>query len=75
MFELTPGRSQTYPQSFLGGYRDFVHADAYGGYNAVHGEFIYLTAHAAHSVRTSPSAGRQAWRARSPLLSWFPAIH
>jgi hypothetical protein len=36
LFDLTPGRSQTYPQAFLAGYRGFVHADAYDGYNAVH---------------------------------------
>jgi transposase len=37
LFDLTAGRSQTYPQAFLAGYRGFVHADAYDGYNAVHG--------------------------------------
>jgi transposase len=42
LFDLTPGRSQTYPQSFLGGYRGFVHADAYDGYNAVHGNVRHL---------------------------------
>jgi transposase len=36
LFDLTAGRSQTFPQAFLGGYRGFVHADAYDGYNAVH---------------------------------------
>ena len=37
LFDLTAGRSQTFPQQFLVGYRGFVHADAYDGYNAVHG--------------------------------------
>jgi hypothetical protein len=36
LFDLTAGRSQTFPQRFLAGYRGFVHADAYDGYNAVH---------------------------------------
>jgi transposase len=36
LFDLTPGRGQIYPQTFLAGYRGFVHADAYDGYNAVH---------------------------------------
>jgi transposase len=42
LFDLTAGRSQTYPQAFLAGYRGFVHADAYDGYNAVHGNFRHL---------------------------------
>jgi hypothetical protein len=42
LFDFTPGRSQTYPQSFLAGYRGFVHADAYDGYNAVHGNVRHL---------------------------------
>ena len=33
LFDLTAGRSQTFPQHFLDGYRGFVHADAYDGYN------------------------------------------
>jgi hypothetical protein len=37
LFDLTPGRSQGFPQAFLAGYKGFVHADAYDGYNAVHG--------------------------------------
>jgi transposase/uncharacterized coiled-coil protein SlyX len=42
LFDLTPGRSQTYPQAFLAGYRGFVHADAYDGYNAVHNNVRHL---------------------------------
>jgi transposase len=42
LFDLTPGRSQAYPQRFLAGYRGFVHADAYDGYNAVHGNVRHL---------------------------------
>jgi hypothetical protein len=36
LFDLTAGRSQTFPQAFLAGYKGFIHADAYDGYNAVH---------------------------------------
>jgi transposase len=42
LFDLTPGRSQNYPQSFLAGYRGFVHADAYDGYNAVHNNVRHI---------------------------------
>ena len=42
LFDLTAGRSQTFPQRFLAGYRGFVHADAYDGYNAVHGNVRHL---------------------------------
>jgi transposase len=42
LFDLTAGRSQTFPQAFLSGYRGFVHADAYDGYNAVHGDVRHL---------------------------------
>lgn len=42
LFDLTAGRSQTFPQTFLAGYRGFVHADAYDGYNAVHGNIRHL---------------------------------
>lgn len=42
LFDLTPGRSQTYPQAFLAGYQGFVHADAYDGYNAVHENVRHL---------------------------------
>jgi transposase len=37
VFDLTAGRSQEFPMRFLDGYRGFVHADAYAGYNPVHG--------------------------------------
>ena len=40
LFDVTAGRSQTFPQRFLAGYRGFVHADGYDGYNAVHGNVI-----------------------------------
>jgi energy-coupling factor transporter ATP-binding protein EcfA2 len=36
LIDLTAGRRQEFPQRFLAGYRGFVHADAYDGYNAVH---------------------------------------
>jgi transposase len=42
LFDLTAGRSQTYPQQFLGGYLGFVHADAYDGYNGVHNDVRHL---------------------------------
>ena len=42
LFDLTAGRSQTFPQAFLAGYRGFVHADAYDGYNAVHDNVRHL---------------------------------
>jgi transposase len=42
LFDLTAGRSQTFPQAFLSGYRGFVHADAYDGYNGVHGNIRHL---------------------------------
>jgi len=42
LFDLTAGRSQTFPQRFLDGYRGFVHADAYDGYNAVHNNVRHL---------------------------------
>jgi len=42
LFEFTGVRSQTFPQAFLGGYRGFVHADAYDGYNGVHGNVRHL---------------------------------
>jgi transposase len=42
LFDLTAGRSQTFPQAFLAGYGGFVHADAYDGYNAVHGNVRHL---------------------------------
>lgn len=42
LFDLTAGRRQEFPQAFLGGYRGFVHADAYDGYNGVHGNVRHL---------------------------------
>jgi hypothetical protein len=42
VFDLTAGRNQTFPQAFVSGYRGFVHADAYDGYNAVHGNVRHL---------------------------------
>jgi transposase len=36
------GRSQTFPQRFLEGYRGFIHADAYDGFNAVHNNIRHL---------------------------------
>jgi transposase len=42
LFDLTPGRRQGFPQAFLAGYKGFVHADAYDGYNAVHGNVRHL---------------------------------
>ena len=42
LFDLTAGRSQTFPQRFLEGYRGFIHADAYDGYNAVHNNLRHL---------------------------------
>lgn len=38
VFDLTDGRGQEYPRRFLGEYRGFVQADAYAGYNPVHGD-------------------------------------
>jgi hypothetical protein len=42
LFDLTAGRSQAFPQAFLVGYRGFVHADAYDGYNAMHHHLRHL---------------------------------
>ena len=42
LFDLTAGRSQTFPQAFLASYKGFVHADAYDGYNAVHNNIRHL---------------------------------
>jgi transposase len=36
VLELTVGRQHEYPEKFLAGYRGFVHADGYTGYNAVY---------------------------------------
>jgi transposase len=37
VFDLTPGRGKEYPEALLAGYSGYVHADAYAGYNGVHG--------------------------------------
>jgi len=42
VFDFTPGRGEDHPAKFLAGYRGFVHADAYAGYNAVHGGTRHL---------------------------------
>jgi transposase/uncharacterized coiled-coil protein SlyX len=42
LFDLTAGRSQTFPHALLSRYRGFIHADAYDGYNAVHGNVRHL---------------------------------
>ena len=42
LFDFTAGRSQNFPQAFLGGYKGFIHADAYDGYNAVHRNVRHL---------------------------------
>jgi transposase len=41
-FDLTAGRSQNFPQTFLAGYKGFIHADAYDGYHAVHNNVRHL---------------------------------
>jgi hypothetical protein len=42
LFDFTAGRRHEFPQAFLAGYRGFVHADAYDGYNAVHNNLRHL---------------------------------
>lgn len=42
LFDLTAGRRHEFPQQFLAGYKGFVHADAYDGYNAVHDNVRHL---------------------------------
>jgi transposase len=42
LFDLTAGRSQTFPQAFLAGYHGFIHADGYDGFNAVHNNIRHL---------------------------------
>jgi transposase len=37
VFDFTSGRGEEHPAKFLQGYTGFVHADAYSGYNAIHG--------------------------------------
>jgi transposase len=36
VFDLSPGRQQEFPEKFLAGYRGFLHADGYPGYNALY---------------------------------------
>jgi hypothetical protein len=36
VFDLSPGHQQEYPQKFLAGYRGFIHADGYAGYNPLY---------------------------------------
>ena len=42
LFDFTAGRSQNFPRTFLAGYKGFIHADAYDGYNAVHHNVRHL---------------------------------
>ena len=42
LFDLTAGRSQNFPQTFLAGYKGFIHSDAYDGYNAVYRNVRHL---------------------------------
>lgn len=37
LFDFTSGRGEEHPAKFLAGYRGFVHADGYAGYNVIHG--------------------------------------
>ena len=36
VFDLSVGRQQEFPEKFLAGYRGFIHADAYAGYNPLY---------------------------------------
>lgn len=36
VFDLTHGRQQEFPAKFLAGYRSFIHADGYAGYNPLY---------------------------------------
>lgn len=36
LFDFTAGRRKEFPLAFLAGFKGFVHADGYDGYNAVH---------------------------------------
>jgi transposase len=36
VFDLTTGRQQDFPEKFLGGYRGYLHADGYAGYNPIY---------------------------------------
>ena len=42
VFDLTAGRGEEHPAKFLNGYRGFLQADGYAGYNAVHGHERHL---------------------------------
>lgn len=37
IFEYQPGRSGKYPQEFLKGFNEYLHTDAYSGYNKIPG--------------------------------------
>src|SRR5262249_61506473 len=36
VFDLSPGHLQEFPENFLAGYRGFIHADGYAGYNPLY---------------------------------------
>jgi transposase len=36
VFDLSPGHQQEFPEKFLAGYRGFIHADGYSGYNPLY---------------------------------------
>ena len=36
VFDFTAGRQQAFSEKFLAGYRGFIHADAYAGYNPLY---------------------------------------
>jgi transposase len=36
VFDLSPGRHQAFPEKFLAGYRGYIHADGYAGYNPLY---------------------------------------
>jgi len=36
VFDLSVGRQQEFPETFLSGYQGFIHADAYAGYNPLY---------------------------------------
>lgn len=42
VFDFTAGRGGEYPAKFLAGYKGFVHADGYTGYNTIHGGARHL---------------------------------
>jgi transposase len=42
VFDFTAGRGEQHPAKFLAGYKGFVHADAYSGYNVIHGGTRHL---------------------------------